>query len=82
MPIAGPVISLPKPGKLTIVRVDTSAAPVTLDLPARPVDLGKRGVRLMPGGTYQANYGASSVTFQIDAQPTGDASPLARLIRF
>ena len=82
MPMAGPVISLPKPGRLTIVRVDTSAAPVTLDLPARPVDLGKRGVRLAPGGTYQANYGSSSVTFQIDAQSTGDASPLARLIRF
>ena len=82
MPIAGPVISLPKPGRLTIVRVDTSAAPVTLDLPAKPVDLGKRGVRLAPGGTYQANYGASSVTFQIDAQSRADASPLARLIRF
>ncbi|HKX07137.1 MAG TPA: hypothetical protein VJN67_03055 [Stellaceae bacterium] len=82
MPPAGPVISLPKPGRLTIVRVDTSAAPVALDLPAKPVDLGKRGVRLAPGGTYQANYGASSVTFQIDAQSTADASPLARLIRF
>jgi hypothetical protein len=82
MPLAGPVISLPKPGRLTIVRVDTSAAPVTLDLPAKPVDLGKRGVRLAPGGTYQANYGASSVTFRIDAQSTADASPLARLIRF
>src|SRR5690349_19235079 len=82
MPIAGPVIALPKPGRLTIVRVDTSAVPVTLDLPAKPVDLGKRGVRLAPGGTYQANYGANSVTFQIDAQSTADASPLARLIRF
>lgn len=82
MPPTGPVISLPKPGRLTIVRVDASAAPVTLDLPAKPVDLGKRGVRLAPGGTYQANYGASSVTFQIDAQSTADASPLARLIRF
>lgn len=82
MPIAGPVISLPRPGRLTIVRVDTSAAPVTLDLPAKPVDLGMRGVRLAPGGTYQANYGASSVTFQIDAQSTAGASPLARLIRF
>lgn len=82
IPATGPVISLPKPGRLTIVRVDTSAAPVTLDLPAKPVDLGKRGVRLAPGGTYQANYGASSVTFQIDAQSRADASPLARLIRF
>ncbi len=82
LPVAGPVISLPKPGRLTIVRVDTSAAPVTLNLPAKPVDLGQRGVRLAPGGTYQANYGASSVTFQIDPQSTGDASALARLIRF
>jgi len=39
-------------------------------------------VRLVPGGTYQANYGSSSVTFRIDAQSTGDASALARLIRF
>ena len=82
MPLAGPVISLPKAGRLTIVRVDSAAAPVTLDLPAKPVDLGKRGVRLVPGGTYQANYGSSSVTFRIDAQSTGDASALARLIRF
>lgn len=82
MPIDGPVISLPKAGRLTIVRVDTAAKPVTLDLPAKPVDLGKRGVHLVPGGTYQANYGSSSVTFQIDAQSTNAASALARLIRF
>ncbi|MGH7125223.1 MAG: hypothetical protein ACREFI_12680 [Stellaceae bacterium] len=82
MPLAGPVVSLPKPGRLTIVRVDIGAAPATLDLPAKPVDLGKRGVHLAPGGTYQANYGSSSVTFQIDAQSTSNASPLARLIRF
>jgi hypothetical protein len=82
MSTAGPVISLPKPGRLTIVRVDSQAAPVTLNLPAKPVDLGMRGVRLTPGGTYQANYGASSVVFQIDAQSTGETSPLARLIRF
>jgi len=82
IPSVGPVISVPKPGRVTIVRVDSQAAPVTLNLPAKPVDLGKRGVRLTPGGTYQANYGASSVVFQIDAQSTGDASPLARLIRF
>lgn len=82
MPLSGPVISLPKAGRLTIVRMDTAAAPVTLDLPAKPVDLGKRGVRLAPGGTYQANYGSSSVVFQIDAHSTGDASALARLIRF
>ncbi len=82
MPVAGPVISLPKAGRLTIVRVDSAAAPVTLDLPAKPVDLSKRGVRLAPGGTYQANYGATSMTFQIDAHSTGDASALARLIRF
>ncbi len=82
IPSAGPVISVPKPGRVTIVRVDSQAAPVTLNLPAKPVDLGKRGVRLTPGATYQANYGASSVVFQIDAQSTSDTSPLARLIRF
>jgi len=82
IPVTGPVISLPKAGRLTIVRVDSAAAPVTLNLPAKPVDLGKRGVRLAPGGTYQASYGATSVTFQIDAHSTGDASALARLIRF
>ncbi len=82
MPITGPVISLPKSGRLTIVRVDTSAAPVTLQLPAKPVDIGKRGVQLAPGGTYQANYGSSSVVFQIDATSSGETSPLARLIRF
>jgi len=82
IPSAGPVISLPKAGRLTIVRVDSQAAPVTLDLPAKPVDLGKRGIRLAPGGTYQANYGSNSVVFQVDSQSTGDASALARLIRF
>jgi hypothetical protein len=79
---AGPVISLPKPGRLTIARVDEKAAPVALDLPARPVDLAKRGVRLTPGGTYRASYGADAVLFEIDPKSTGEASPLARLIRF
>jgi len=82
IPGAGPVISLPKPGRLTIARVDAKAAPIAVDLPAKPVDLGKRGVRLAPGGTYRASYGSSAVVFEIDAQSTGEASPLARLIRF
>jgi hypothetical protein len=82
IPAAGPVVSVPKPGRVTITRVDSKGPPIILDLPAKPVDLGKRGVRLMLGGTYQANYGSSSVVFQIDAQSTSDASALARLIRF
>jgi hypothetical protein len=82
IPGAGPVISLPKPGRLTIARIDDSAAPITLDLPAKPVDLGKRGVRLAPGGTYRATYGSSAIVFKIDTQTTSEASPLARLIRF
>jgi hypothetical protein len=82
IPSAGPVISLPKPGRVTIARVDSNAAPVVLDLSAKPVDLGKRGVHLAPGGTYRASYGSSTTVFQIDAQSTGETSPLARLIRF
>jgi hypothetical protein len=82
IPSAGPVISVPKPGRVTIARVDAKAAPIVLDLSTKPVDLGKRGVRLAPGGTYQASYSSSSVVFQIDAQSTGETSPLARLIRF
>jgi len=79
---AGPVISLPKPGRLTIARVDQKAAPVALDLPAKPVDLAKRGVRLAAGGTYRASYGTDVIVFEIEAKPTGETSPLARLIRF
>jgi hypothetical protein len=82
IPGTGPVISLPKPGRVTISRVDAKAPPVTLDLPAKPVDLGKRGVQLAPGGTYRASYGASAVLFEVDARSTGESSPLARLIRF
>jgi hypothetical protein len=82
IPSAGPVISVPKPGRVTIARVDGKGAPIVLDLSAKPVDLGKRGVHLALGGTYQASYGSSSVVFQIDAQSTGETSPLARLIRF
>ena len=82
IPSAGPVISVPKPGRVTIARVDGKAAPVVLDLSAKPVDLAKRGVHLAPGGTYRASYGSSAVVFQIDAQSTGETSPLARLIRF
>ena len=82
IPSAGPVISIPKPGRVTIVRVDGKAAPIVLDLSVKPVDLGKRGVHLAPGGTYQASYGSSAVVFQVDAQSTGETSPLARLIRF
>ena len=82
IPSAGPVVSLPKPGRITIARVDAKAPPVTLDLPAKPVDLGKRGVRLASGGTYRASYGSSAVVFEIDAQSPGETSPLARLIRF
>jgi hypothetical protein len=82
IPGSGPVISLPKPGRVTIARVDAKAPPVTLDLPAKPVDLGKRGVQLAPGGTYRASYGASAVLFEVDARSTGESSPLARLIRF
>lgn len=82
IPGSGPVISLPKPGRVTISRVDAKAPPVMLDLPAKPVDLGKRGVQLAPGGTYRASYGASAVLFEVDARSTGEASPLARLIRF
>jgi len=82
IPAGGPVISLPKPGRLTIARVDDKAAPIVLDLPGKPVDLGKRGVRLAPGGIYRASYGANAVVFEVGAQSTGESSPLARLIRF
>jgi len=78
----GPVISVPAAGRVTIARVDGKAAAIVLDLSAKPVDLGKRGVHLTPGGTYRASYGSSSVVFEISAQSTGDTSPLARLIRF
>ena len=79
---AGPVISLPKPGRLTVARVDEPAPPVALELPAKPVDLAKRGVRFTPGGTYRASYGTDVIVFKIDAKLTGETSPLARLIRF
>jgi hypothetical protein len=82
IPGAGPVISLPKPGRLTIARVDDKAAPIVLDLPAKPVDLGKRGVHLAPGGTYRASYGASAIVFEVGKPSTAESSPLARLIRF
>lgn len=82
IPGAGPVVSLPKPGRVTIARIDGKASPIVLDLPAKPIDLGKRNVRLAPGGTYRATYGSSAIVFQIDAQSTSEASPLARLIRF
>lgn len=82
IPSAGPVISVPKPGRVTIARVDAKAPPIVLDLSAKPIDLGKRGVRLTPGGIYRATYGASAILFEIDAQSTGETSPLARLIRF
>jgi hypothetical protein len=82
IPGAGPVISLPKPGRLTIARVDDKAAPIVLDLPGKPVDLGKRGVHLAPGGTYRASYGASAIVFEVGKQSAPESSPLARLIRF
>ena len=82
IPGSGPVISVPKSGRVTIARVDAKAAPVVLDLLPKPVDLAKRGIHLMPGGTYRASYGSSSVVFEIDTRSTGDASPLTRLIRF
>lgn len=82
IPSPGPVISLPKPGRITITRADGTAAPLTLDLPAKPVDLGKRGIRLAPGGTYRASYGSSAVVFEIGAASASETSPLARLIRF
>jgi hypothetical protein len=82
IPSAGPVISLPKPGRLTLARIDEKAAPLVLDLPAKPVDLGKRGVHLVPGGTYRASYGTNAIVFEVDAHSTGETSPLARLIRF
>jgi hypothetical protein len=78
---AGPVISVPKPGRVTIARVDGKAAPIVLDLSTKPIDLGKRGVHLAAGGTYRATYGSSAVVFEIDTQST-DTSALARLIRF
>ena len=81
IPGAGPVISLPKAGRLTIARVDDKAAPIVLDLPAKPVDLGKRGVHLAPGGTYRASYGSSAIVFKV-GQQSAESSPLARLIRF
>jgi hypothetical protein len=81
IPGAGPVVSLPKPGRLTIARVDDKVAPIVLDLPGKPVDLGKRGVHLAPG-TYRASYGASAVVFEIGKPSTGEGSLLARLIRF
>ena len=81
IPGAGPVVSLPKPGRLTIARVDAKAAPIVLDLPAKPVDLSKRGVHLAPGGTYRASYGASAIVFEL-GQQSAESSPLARLIRF
>jgi len=82
IPRAGPVVSLPTPGRLTIARVDAKAAPIVLDLPAKPVDLSKRGVHLAPGGTYRASYGASAIVFELGQQSTAEGSPLARLIRF
>src|SRR5215470_12580219 len=82
IPSAGPVLSVPKPGRVTIVRVDGKAAPIVLDLSAKPVDLAKRGVQLAPGATYRASYGSSAVVFEINATLTGESSPLARLIRF
>ena len=82
IPGAGPVISLPKPGRLTIARVDDKAAPIVLDLPAKPVDLARRGVHLAPGGTYRASYGANEIVFEVGQPSTAESSPLARLIRF
>ena len=82
MPSPGPVVSLPKAGRLTITRVDGKAAPVVLDLPGKPVDLGVRGVDWAPGGTYRASYGTTAIVFQIDAPSGASAPPIARLIRF
>lgn len=79
---ASPVVSLPRPGKLGIVRVDQPADPITLDLPGKAVDLATRGVRLTPGGTYRASYGSVTIAFRIDAGTAEPGSPLTRLIRF
>ncbi len=79
---ASPVVSLPRAGKLVIVRVDQPADALALDLPGKPVDLATRGVRLAPGGTYRASYGSAAITFRIDAETAEAGSPLVRLIRF
>jgi len=82
IPNPGPVVSLPKAGRLTIARVDGTGAPIVLDLPGKPVDLATRGLGLAPGGAYRASYGASTIVFQIDAPSGAPAPPIARLIRF
>jgi hypothetical protein len=82
IPSPGPVVSLPKAGRLTIARVDGTGAPIVLDLPGKPVDLGARHLALAPGGTYRASYGTSAIVFQIDAPSGAPAPPIARLIRF
>jgi hypothetical protein len=79
---ASPVVSLPQPGKLGIVRIDQPGDALTLDLPGKPVDLATRGVRLAPGGAYRASYGSAAITFRIDGEAAGPGSPLVRLIRF
>ena len=79
---ASPVVSLPRPGRLSIARVDQPGDPIALDLPGRPVDLASRGVRLAPGGTYRASYGSSAIVFRVDAAAGETGSPLLRLIQF
>ncbi|HUN49284.1 MAG TPA: hypothetical protein VMU85_22310 [Stellaceae bacterium] len=79
---ASPVVSLPQPGQLSIVRVDQPGDPIALDLPGKPVDLASRGVRLVPGGTYRASYGSSAIVFRVDAAAAETGSPLLRLIQF
>lgn len=79
---ASPVVSLPRAGKLAIVRVDQPGDPIALDLPGKAVDLATRGVRLVPGGTYRASYGSATFLFRIDTETAEPGSPLVRLIRF
>jgi hypothetical protein len=82
VPSPGPVISLPKAGRLTIARVDGTGVAIVLDLPGKPIDLATRGLGLAPGGAYRASYGTSTIVFQIDAPSGAPAPPIARLIRF
>jgi hypothetical protein len=83
---ASPVIELSRPGEVLIERLDKGGADIKVDekelLKGRFYDLARMKKELVPGGTYRAASGESTVIFKVDANAKPGQSPLiGRLVR-
>jgi hypothetical protein len=76
-----PVLAARTPGRVTIERLDQSAAPLAVDVKGT-VDLARRGMALAPGGLYRASGPDGTVVFLVDPNaPSGPTPVIGRLIR-